>query len=61
MKESIVHSLFDDDGAETVALIDTDGFLVYSKGADVEKTFESLGAIFGGSKTRRNNHINFRK
>lgn len=37
MKESIVHALIDDDGAETVALIDTDGFLVYSKGTDVEK------------------------
>ena len=42
MKESIVHSLFDDDGAETVALIDTNGFLVYSKGQDVEKTLSPL-------------------
>ena len=42
MKESIVHALIDDDGAETVALIDTDGFLVYSKGADVEKILSPL-------------------
>ena len=61
MEESIVHALIDDDGAETVALIDTDGFLVYSKGADVEKDIESVSAILGGSKTGRNNHINFRK
>lgn len=42
MKESIVHALFDDDGAETVALIDTNGFLVYAKGVDVEKTLSPL-------------------
>jgi len=42
MKESIVHTLFDDDGAETVALIDTNGFLVYSKGKDAERILSPL-------------------
>lgn len=40
--ESIVTGLFEKDGAENVALIDSEGFLIFSKGKDPEKVLSPL-------------------
>ena len=45
MKESIIIELFEKDGAESVALIDEQGFLVFSKGKSAEQVLESFNPI----------------
>jgi len=42
MKESIIIDLFEKDGAESVALIDEQGFLVFSRGKDAERILSPL-------------------
>lgn len=42
MKESIIIDLFEKDGAESVALIDEQGFLVFSRGKSAEQVLSPL-------------------
>ena len=42
MKESIIIDLFEKDGAESVALIDGQGFLVFSRGKSAEQVLSPL-------------------